>query len=582
MTSTMPATHSFGSESSVDHLLEMAREAESTDLGRARSMVQQARVLARSRRDARGEAEALYRLAELSYASGLTQEAFAVALEARDLAHQCGATKSEVSALNLIAAVQYQAANFSEALSSALSALELYRSTTERSSEGLLLNSLAVIQHSLRDTDRAIVTYEAALMANKGQDRPDLDAITLANMAKVRADRHEDLLAVSLGESALELAKDHAPEFVPEILARLAIAYVSLSALDRATGCLDEADGVLRDRIARRVPLSPGSVVTVRTARGDLYVAQHLRDHALREWGDALELAGQATMTEIALTLREKLANLCKDMGRFEQALVHQEARYALNEEMFNRGTDLRIKTLQIQHDTEAARQQSEILRLRTTDLDHMVAKRTDLIEAFQLQALQRVAVMAEFRSTKNVKHPLRVGELAADIAEELGEPPEFVALLRVAAPLHDIGKISILDEILLKTGPLTAAEFEVMKTHTTIGADILSGSTSAALQLAAEVALSHHERWDGTGYPHGALGESIPLSGRIAAVADVYDALISARVYKHAWAPIDALNYIVAGRGSQFQPRVVRAFIAVMSRRDASLVPQLDRSALA
>ena len=582
MTSTMPATQGSGREPSVDHLLEMAREVESTDLGRARSMVQQARVLARSRRDARGEAEALYRLAELSYASGLNNEAFAVALEARDLAHQCGATKSEVNALNLIAAVQYQAANFSEALSSALAALELYRSTAERSSEGLLLNSLAVIQHSLRDTDRAIVTYEAALMANKGQDRPDLDAITLANMAKVRADRHEELLAVSLGESALDLAKVHAPEFVPEILARLAIAYVSLSALDRAASCLDEADGILRDRTARRVPLSPGSVVTVRTARGDLYVAQHLRDHALREWGDALELASQVSMTEVALTLREKLANLCKEMGRFEQALVHQEARYALNEEMFNRGTDLRIRTLQIQYDTEAARQQSEILRLRTTDLDHMVAKRTDLIEAFQLQALQRVAVMAEFRNTETVKHPVRVGELAAEIAEELGEPPDYVALLRRAAPLHDIGKIAIPDEILMKPGPLTAAEFEVVKTHTTMGADILSGSTSAVIQMAAELALSHHERWDGTGYPHGALGESIPLSGRIVTVADVYDALISARVYKHAWSPIDAINYIVAGRGSQFQPRVVRAFIAVMGRRDASLVPQLDPSALA
>ena len=251
MTSTLPVAYGASGEPSIDDLLEQARDLEAGDLGRARSLVQQARVLARSRGDAAGEAEALYRLAELSYASGLNNEAFAVALEARDLAHQCGSVRSEVAALNLIAAVQYHAANYSEALASALAALELYRSTAERASEGMLLNSLAVIQHSLQDTDRAIVTYEAALMANKGQDRPDLDAITLANMAKVRADRHEDLLAVSLGESALNLAKEHAPEFVPEILARLAIAYVSLSALDRASSCLDEADGVLRDQIGR-------------------------------------------------------------------------------------------------------------------------------------------------------------------------------------------------------------------------------------------------------------------------------------------------------------------------------------------
>lgn len=583
MASTLPVSReSGGGEPSITELLDQAREIEDADIGRARSLVQQARVIARSQNDAAGEAEALYRLAELSYASGLNNEAFAVALESRDLAHQCGAVNSEVSALNLIAAVQYHAANFSEALGSAMAALELYRSTSERASEGMLLNSLAVIQHSLRDTDRAIVTYEAALMANKGQNRLDLDAITLANMAKVRADRHEDLLAVSLGESALTLAKDHAPEFVPEILARLAIAYVALAALDRASSCLDEADGVLRDRTARRVALSPGSVVTVRIARGELYVAQHLRDHALREWGEALELASQANMTEVALTLREKLANLCKEMGRFEIALSHQEARYALNEEMFNRGTDLRIKTLQIQHDTEAARQQAEILRLRTTDLEQMVSMRTEHLESFQLESLQRAAVMAELRNIDTAEHPVRVGDLAAHLALELGESIEYAERLGMAARLHDIGKVAVSDSVLLKPGPLTAAEFELIKTHTTAGHEVLVGSTSPTMQLAAEVALTHHERWDGTGYPYGALGENIPLGGRIVAVADVYDALVSARVYKHAWAPVDAVNYVVAGSGTQFEPRIVRAFIGVMLRRDPSLRQRLDPSMLA
>ncbi len=581
MASTTPVTHGPGGEPSVDELLEQARLVEGTDLGRARSLVQQARVLARANLHPFGEAEALYRLAELSYASGLNNEAFAVALESRDLAHQCGAVNSEVSALNLIAAVQYHAANFSEALASALAALELYRTTGQRSSEGLLLNSLAVIQHSLRDTDKAIVTYEAALMANKGENRPDLDAITLANMAKVRADRKEDLLAVSLGESALGLAKEHAPEFVPEILARLAMAYVSLAALDRAAAALDEADGVLRDRTVRRVALSPGSVVTVRIARGELYVAQHLRDHALREWGDALDLASQANMTELSLSLREKLANLNREMGRFEQALLHQESRYALNEEMFNRGTDLRIKTLQIQHDTEAARQQSEILRLRTTELETMVQMRTDRLEHFQVKALQQVAVMAEFYNSDTGEHPGRVGDLAAEIAEELGEDAEFVRRLPLAARMHDIGKVGIPDSILLKPGPLTANEFELVKTHATLGHGILSGSESPLIELAAEIAHTHHERWDGSGYPRGLSGPYIPLSGRIVTVADVFDALISERVYKLAWATVDAVNYVIAGRGTQFEPRVVDAFIRVMVRRDPSLESGIDRSSL-
>jgi putative two-component system response regulator len=541
--------------------------------------VQQARVLARTTQDPIGESEALYRLAELAYAAGNSNESFAVALEARELARQCGAVKTEVSALNLIAAVHYHAANFSEALASAMSALELYRSTGERTSEGLLLNSLAVIQHSLRENDKAIVTYEAALMANKGENRPDLDAITLANMAKVRADRREDLLAVSLGESALALAKEHATEFVPEILARLAMAYVALASLDRAAACLDDADGVLRDRTARRVALSPGSVVMVRIARGELYVAQHLRDHALREWADALDLATQAAMTETALNLREKLANLNREMGRFEQALVHQEARYALNEEMFSRGTDLRIRTLQIQHDTETTRMQAEILRLRTTELEQMVQMRTSELETFDMEAFQRIAVMAEYYNADIGAHPVRVGALAGEIALELGEDPEFCRHLSMAARVHDVGKVGVPDSILLKPGALTAAEFEKVKTHTIHGHEVLCGSTSPLLQLAADVAHSHHERWDGTGYPRGLTTLSIPLGARIVAVADVYDALVSERVYKLAWPPIDAVNYVIGGRGTQFEPRIVDAFITVMVRRDPSLESRIERS---
>ena len=578
MTLTSPPTRVAGGDVVVDELLDQARDVESSDIGKARSLVQQSRVIARAQGDQAAEAEALYRLAELSYASGLNNEALAVALEARDLAHHCGAAISEVSALNLIAAVQYHAANFSEALSSACSALDLYRSTGERASEGLLLNSLAVIQHSLRDTDRAIVTYEAALMANKGQDRPDLDAVTLANRAKVRADRHEDLLAVSLGESALELAKQHAPEFVPEILARLAMAYVALAALDRATSCLDDADSVLSDRTDRRLALSPGSVVTVRIARGDLHVAQHLQEQALTEWGEALDLAAQANMTEVALKLRFKLASLCKEMGNFEQALVHQEARYDLNEQMFDRGSDLRITTLQVQHDTEVTRAQAEILRLRTTSIEPLLQARVDEVEIASVEALLRVAAAAEGGNEDAIAHPFRVAQLAGDIAAHLDEGAEFVDRLRLATRLHDIGKVAIPDSILTKPGPLSSVEFDIVKTHTTRGFEILSGSIAYVAILASEIALSHHERWDGAGYPQGLVGEAIPRSARIVCVADVYDALLSARVYKQPWAQLDAINYIAAGSGTRFEPRVVDAFLELIVREQPTLADSVDR----
>jgi putative two-component system response regulator len=132
------------------------------------------------------------------------------------------------------------------------------------------------------------------------------------------------------------------------------------------------------------------------------------------------------------------------------------------------------------------------------------------------------------------------------------------------------VGKVGVPDAILQKPGALTDAEFEIMKTHTTVGATVFAGSRSTLIQLAAEVAISHHERWDGSGYPAGLAGEAIPLSGRLVAVADVYDALVTVHRYKNAWSSRDAVEHIVAARGIHFQSRIVDALVAVIARREA------------
>jgi PAS domain S-box-containing protein/putative nucleotidyltransferase with HDIG domain len=206
--------------------------------------------------------------------------------------------------------------------------------------------------------------------------------------------------------------------------------------------------------------------------------------------------------------------------------------------------------------------------------LEVKVARRTQELEAARAETLQRLALAAEFHDEDTSRHTERVGVTAAEIAAKLGLDAEQVRLVREAAPLHDVGKLAIPDPILLKPGKLTAEEYEVMKTHAELGARLLSGSSSRELRMAAIIAESHHERWDGSGYPAGLAREAIPLVGRIVAVADVFDALTHNRPYKRAWPVERATAEIRRGAGSQFDPAVVAAFLALHADSDVAPIP--------
>ena len=194
--------------------------------------------------------------------------------------------------------------------------------------------------------------------------------------------------------------------------------------------------------------------------------------------------------------------------------------------------------------------------------LEDMVQKRTAELRRAQEEITLRLTAASEFRDTETGAHVRRMGRYAEVLAARLGHPVEFAGLIRLAAPMHDVGKIGIPDSILLRPGKLSAKEFEVMKTHTTIGAALLEGSGFALLETSREIALHHHERWDGTGYPDGLAGMQIPESARIVAVLDVYDALVHNRVYRPAMPEPQALSIITEGSGTQFDARVLSAFL--------------------
>ena len=197
-------------------------------------------------------------------------------------------------------------------------------------------------------------------------------------------------------------------------------------------------------------------------------------------------------------------------------------------------------------------------------------------LEAARRDSLMRLAVAAEFRDDGTHEHPQRVGRTAMRIAEALGMDETRAAAIGQAAELHDVGKLAIPDAILLKRHRLAAHEFEKLKTHTTAGAAILGGSESMLMQPAEQIALTHHERWDGSGYPNGLAGDDIPITGRIVALADVFDALTHVRPYKGAWSIDAAVSEIRAQQGRQFDPTVVGAFVEL----DPMALAELPRDA--
>lgn len=212
-------------------------------------------------------------------------------------------------------------------------------------------------------------------------------------------------------------------------------------------------------------------------------------------------------------------------------------------------------------------RRQQKIIQGRTRWLEQRVSEATSEIRVREQETLLRLAKAGEYRDEDTGNHVIRMARFSRLLAEKLGLPQEECEVIELAAPMHDIGKIGIPDHILRKPGHLTSDEFSAMKTHTTIGHEILRDSPSKFLQMGAVIALAHHEKVDGAGYPHGLRGEEIPLAARIVAVADVYDALTSERPYKKAWSVDDAVAYVNDQRGHHFDPRCVDALNSVLDK---------------
>jgi putative two-component system response regulator len=226
--------------------------------------------------------------------------------------------------------------------------------------------------------------------------------------------------------------------------------------------------------------------------------------------------------------------------------------------------------TLRVQTSLETRRSYLELSHQKES-LERLVQERTHQLEQAHIEMLTRLARISEHRDDQSGEHVWRVAALSAMLARELNCEAKFIDLILRAARLHDLGKTAIPDGVLLKPDKLTGEEFEIIKKHTTLGAQLLTGSGSSLMQMAEQIALTHHERWDGLGYPRGLKGLAIPLEGRIVAVADTFDSMIYDRPYKRAQSVLEAVLEIQNHRGKQYDPEVVDACSRLYERGDLS-----------
>ena len=336
--------------------------------------------------------------------------------------------------------------------------------------------------------------------------------------------------------------------------------------------------------------------LTLARAIGDLHceidILLHIvQNHsALEKYSEALGVLAEVQNMDLenypkaSYEIHRLYAEIYAQQKDYEKAFYHHQTYHTLKINSINEETNQKTRELSIQFEVEQAHQKAEDYRVRT-EIEHTarqiaeseVHDRTNELEDTRIEIVNRLAMAGEYRDDATGEHTRRVGRNAAIIAYMLGWSEHDVQLIFYAARLHDVGKIGIRDSILLKPDKLTPEEMVMMRSHTVKGAGILSGGQSKLLQLAEEIALCHHERWDGTGYPNKLSETDIPQSARIVAVADVLDALTHQRVYKEAWSLEDALAELKNQSGIHFDPLMVEIALRAFTQQD--IIQQLNDS---
>ncbi len=533
--------------------------------------------LAQTLHDPNSEVNAMNLLASVYDAQGQTALALKYLKESLVLAEQHQLTEKQATILNNIGGMYHSLGNYPNSLEALTKANQLIQITGSNTrNEAANLMHLGHLYQDLNDFTTALDFYIKAKDLSKIINDRLIETSSLNNLSNLHMQLQNWQLAKEGFEEALLTAQQNGlKQFEIDNLDGLGQVHLALG------NCQQAIQNHLQAlEIATHIGDSQGEIEALLNLGKD-YLFATQTDKALEVLYRALDLSDKNPQANF--TAHQCLALTYETLKDFDKALHHYKTFHQLQGNLFNEENKRKTRELSIQFDLERVHRQAEEYRLRTNierqareAAEAKVFERTKALEEAQLEIVTRLALAGEYRDDDTGEHTRRVGRNSAILAYMLGWAEEDVQTIYSAARLHDVGKIGIRDAILLKPGKLTQDEMVIMKTHTIKGSGILSGGHSKLLRMAEEIAAYHHERWDGTGYPHGLAGLSIPHSARIVAVADVLDALVHERPYKKAWMIEDALKEIERLSATHFDPLVVEMCLRVF--RDNPLFSPLDR----
>jgi putative two-component system response regulator len=495
------------------------------------------------------------------YVAGQAFNAIEPAADAVELASSSGNKSLHRKALTFLSVMYSDTGNISRAIECCSVALELAQSLRDSWAECAVWQNLGVALLYGAQYRDAITTFEHVVRLT-GND-PALQGIrisALSNLALCCLHLEEFSRGLKVAEACLAESKE--PHTAAELVSRV-MREANYSRLLLEVGAVEKAGE--RCQIARKFAARSQSAraeIAASCAEGLYEVHAGRADVGISRLTGALEKARL-----VRSMLRDTLASLVKAyeaIGQPQRALIYLremiEALRQTQQENALRHLNIHLEQLGVGEAPISTR-----LQRQEAALQGKVAEQ-ELFKS-RIEMLERLAVTAELRDDSTGEHSYRVGKLAALLAQEFGCDSDTCFMVELAARLHDIGKIGVPDAILLKPDKLNEAETQIMRTHSTVGAELLSKSNIPHMQMAEEIARHHHEWWDGSGYPGNVSGSAIPLAARITALADVFDALTHKRPYKIAW-PIDAaLDEIASLKGRQFDPQLTDLFIVLVGR---------------